>query len=252
MEDLIVLENVTKEFGDFKNPMIALENISLKIKVGEFVGVMGPSGSGKSTFLNLVATLDRTSKGKVILGGKSVKAMADAELSKFRRDNIGFIFQSYNLLDSLTLRDNIIAPLLLREINKKTAEALVEEFATKLDISKILDKFPAECSGGEVQRAAACRAIVTKPKVIIADEPTGALDSTNTKGLMKILKKLNKSEKVGIIVVTHDPYVGSYCDNVVLLKNGKISNRVKREEIEQVDYYNRIIAETAKENIDLF
>lgn len=235
--DIITLENVSKMFGSKKNQKIALDNVSLKIKKGEFLGIMGPSGSGKSTFLNLVATIDRVSKGKIYLSGKSSLAMYDYELSEFRKNNIGFIFQNYNLLDNLTLRDNIMAPLLLRNFKKNEIDKRIDEFSKKLNIDKLLDKYPSECSGGEVQRAAACRAVVTKPALIIADEPTAALDSKNSKEFMELLKMLNKKEGTGVVVVTHDTFVGSYCERVVMLKNGKISKILEREEERQLDFY---------------
>lgn len=252
MSEFIVLDKVSKVFGEGNSSIYALKDVSFSINEGEFLGIMGTSGSGKSTLLNLIATLDVATSGKIFLDGKTPRGMSDIELGNFRRDNIGFIFQSSNLLDTLTLRENIKAPLTLRNIKGSDASETIEAYAKKMNIFNRLDNYPSECSGGEAQRAAACRAIVGKPKFIIADEPTGALDSTNSKELMMVLKRLNKDESTGIIVVTHDAYVASYCDRVLILRNGQISNILERNEERQVEFYSKISEVTAKEDMDLF
>ena len=252
MDSFIVLDKVSKTFGEGKSLIYALKDVSFEIKEGEFLGVMGTSGSGKSTLLNLIATLDVVTSGKIFLNGKTARGMYDNELSRFRRDNIGFIFQSSNLLDTLTLRENIKAPLTLRDIKGEEATRRIEYYSKKMNIYDRLDNYPSECSGGEAQRAAACRAIVARPKFIIADEPTGALDSNNSKELMNILKSLNKEEGIGIIVVTHDAYVGSYCSRLIVLKNGEVSKTLSKGEDRQIEFYNKISEIIAKESIDLF
>ncbi|MGL4761683.1 MAG: ABC transporter ATP-binding protein [Sarcina sp.] len=252
MGSFVLLENVSKCYGDAKNPTYALKDVNLEIKDGEFFGIMGESGAGKSTLLKLLATLDVPTGGKLYLNGKSARGMYDGELSEFRKNNVGFIFQSYNLLDTLTLRENIKVPLTLRNVPKEEAEERIAIYSKKMNISNLLDKYPSECSGGECQRAAACRAIVSKAKFIVADEPTGALDSKNSKELMSILRTLNEEEGLGIIMVTHSSYIGSYCDNLAIVKDGCVSETLTRGNDSQYDFYNRISDAIAKEKEALF
>lgn len=252
MGSFVLLENVSKCYGDEKNPTYALRDVTLEVKDGEFFGIMGESGAGKSTLLKLLATLDVPTGGKLYLNGKSARNMYDGELSEFRKNNIGFIFQSYNLLDTLTLRENIKVPLILRDVPIDEASQRIEVYSKKMNIHHLLDKYPSECSGGECQRAAACRAIVAKAKFIVADEPTGALDSKNSKELMKILRTLNEEEGLGIIMVTHSSYIGSYCDNLAIVKDGRVSETISRGNDNQYDFYNKISDAIAKEKEALF
>ena len=213
MEKVIEVQNLTKIYGTATSKTIALDNINLEVYKGEFVGIMGPSGSGKTTLLNIISTIDNPSKGLVELNGIEVCSMYDTQLSKFRYENIGFIFQEFNLIDNITVGENIAIPLTLsqklgtKEIREKTVE-----YAKRLGIEEVVDKYPNECSGGQRQRAAIARALVNNPSIIVADEPTGNLDSKNSHELLKILKELNSKEGKTIVMVTHDSMIASYCE----------------------------------------
>lgn len=247
MGEILVAKNIVKDYGSYKNPYRALTDINLEINEGDFLGIMGPSGSGKTTLLNILATIDQPTKGKVMIDGKNVRAFTEKELSLFRRNNISFIFQDCNLLDTLTLRDNIVSPLILIGESKDECNKRVEYVAKRLEIEGILDKYPSECSGGQRQRAAACRALITNPKIIVADEPTGALDTKNSNELLSILKKLNEEDNITIVMVTHDTLIASYCKTVVMIRDGLIDKILNRNNVSQGDFYNNILKETAKE-----
>ena len=229
MEKVIEVQNLTKIYGTATSKTIALDNINLEVYKGEFVGIMGPSGSGKTTLLNIISTIDNPSKGLVELNGIEVCSMYDTQLSKFRYENIGFIFQEFNLIDNITVGENIAIPLTLsqklgtKEIREKTVE-----YAKRLGIEEVVDKYPNECSGGQRQRAAIARALVNNPSIIVADEPTGNLDSKNSHELLKILKELNSKEGKTIVMVTHDSMIASYCENITNKRwknRGKFSKR---------------------------
>lgn len=251
MKTIIKAENISKYYGKIE----VLNGIDIDIKEGEFWGIMGASGSGKSTLLNVLSTLEYQNKGNIIVNGRDTKEMSNEELSRFRRENIGFIFQNYNLIDTLTNRDNIIAPLILIglkliEINKR-----VEELAKKLGIEKLLDKYPVECSGGEKQRVAIARALSNKPKIIIADEPTDSLDVKRAVEVMELIKRINIEDGIAVILVTHDQFMGSYADKIMLLKEGKINKEIIRNYKvgeEQIEFYKKIILETSKDFKELF
>ena len=192
MEKVIEVQNLTKIYGTATSKTIALDNINLEVYKGEFVGIMGPSGSGKTTLLNIVSTIDNPSKGLVELNGIEVCSMYDTQLSKFRYENIGFIFQEFNLIDNITVGENIAIPLTLsKKLGTKEIREKTVEYAKRLGIEEVVDKYPNECSGGQRQRAAIARALVNNPSIIVADEPTGNLDSKNSHELLKILKELN-------------------------------------------------------------
>ena len=191
MEKVIEVQNLTKIYGTATSKTIALDNINLEVYKGEFVGIMGPSGSGKTTLLNIVSTIDNPSKGLVELNGIEVCSMYDTQLSKFRYENIGFIFQEFNLIDNITVGENIAIPLTLsKKLGTKEIREKTVEYAKRLGIEEVVDKYPNECSGGQRQRAAIARALVNNPSIIVADEPTGNLDSKNSHELLKILKEL--------------------------------------------------------------
>lgn len=251
MKNIIVLKNVEKEFGQGSTLVKAVKKANIDIKEQDFLGIMGPSGSGKSTLLNLIATLDMSTRGSIQVGGKDIKSLQETEISKFRRETIGFIFQDCNLLDTLTIRDNILAPLMLSSYKKDEADKLVLETAKKIGIEHLLDKFPAECSGGERQRAAACRAMIRKPKVIIADEPTAALDTKNSIELLEVLTKLNKEEKIAIVIVTHEALIGSYCDRILMIRDGRIEKEIKKNNNIQSEFYKKLIDETFLETQEI-
>ena len=191
---------------------------------GEFVCIMGPSGAGKSTFINNLSTIDIPTKGKVFINGKEVRVMSEGEIGKFRYENLGFIFQEFNLLDSLTIFENIAVPLTLANVDKKEITKRVEEVAKKLDVAQTLDKYPNECSGGQRQRVAICRALVTNPKLIVADEPTGNLDPETSKEIINVLMRINEEQGTTVLVVTHDQkIVQEHKKRTILMEDGCIN-----------------------------
>lgn len=228
MKDILLARNVKKVYGSRGAVYTALHGIDLKVKEGEFVGIMGPSGAGKTTLLNLMATIDRPTEGEIIIGGSNVVSMNEVELSTFRRDRLGFIFQDYNLLDNLTVRENIVLPLALAKINHQEIEKRVEEIANNLEIDDILDKYPYEVSGGQKQRTAASRAIINQPELVLADEPTGNLDSKSSRELLEYLTKLNKVYQATILMVTHDAFAASYCGRIIFIKDGRLFTELNR------------------------
>lgn len=244
-EKVLDVRNVTKYYGSGSVVTKALDGISLFCGRGEFAAVMGPSGSGKSTLLNVIATIDRVSSGDICLGGKYITQMKENELSLFRRDQLGFVFQEYNLLDTLTVGENIVLPLNLRKTDYKESKKALRRVAEALEVADQLEKFPWELSGGQRQRAACARAIIADPALVLADEPTGALDSRNSRNLMETFRKMNRSLGSAILMVTHDPAVGSYADRVLFLKDGKVWNEVYRGERSRQALYREIISVTA-------
>ena len=241
-KEILVADKITKIYGiGTKTLYEALHEVSLTMYEGEFVCIMGPSGAGKSTFINNLSTIDIPTKGKVFINGKEVRVMSEGEIGKFRYKNLGFIFQEFNLLDSLTIFENIAVPLTLANVDKKEITKRVEEVAKKLDVAQTLDKYPNECSGGQRQRVAICRALVTSPKLIVADEPTGNLDSKNSHEILSLFKELNEKEGVSILMVTHDPFSASFCERILFLKDGKIFNEIFRGEKSRKDIFNEIL-----------
>ena len=239
---ILVAKNVTKIYGvGTKNPYTALSDVSLEMYEGEFVCVMGPSGAGKSTFINNLSTIDIPTKGFVYINGKEVRQMSEGEIGKFRYENLGFIFQEFNLLDSLTIFENIAVPLTLAGKSKVEIKAAVAKIAKRLDVEQILNKYPSECSGGQRQRAAICRALVTNPKIIVADEPTGNLDSKNSHELLSLFRDLNINDGVSILMVTHDPFSASFCERILFLKDGKLFNEIFKGEKSRKEFFNEIL-----------
>jgi len=221
-------KNVRKSFGTRGNVQEVLKGIELRVAEGEFVGIMGPSGAGKTTLLNVLATIDRATDGVILIDGSDISRMKDAEISAFRRDKLGFIFQDYNLLDTLTSKENILLPISLGKVNKKDAEARFTEISTILDIKDIAHKYPHEISGGQKQRTSAARALINEPSMVFADEPTGALDSKSAASLLGTMEDVNKNRGVTIMMVTHDAVASSYCSRVVFLKDGYIYSEIYR------------------------
>ncbi len=220
----VVLETISlvKEYGKNEAKQRVLNDINLEIEEGEFVAIMGKSGAGKSTLLNILSTIDSATQGQVIINNKDIFSMKSKELSEFRRNELGFIFQDYNLLNQMTAYENITLPLSLSGVEKKEQRKRALEIAKLFDIEKLLDKYPSMLSGGEKQRVAAARAIIMNPKIVMADEPTGALDSKSSKVMMESLKRMNRDRGVTIVMVTHDDYAASYCDRVINIKDGEI------------------------------
>ncbi|MDY3208199.1 ABC transporter ATP-binding protein, partial [Clostridium baratii] len=227
--EILVAKEIEKIYGVGENSFSALNKVSLKVCKGDFIGIMGPSGAGKSTLINILATLDVPTRGKVLINGKNVMGMNDTDLSEFRRENIGFIFQDFNLLDTLTIKDNILSSVILGGLEKEECDRRLSDVVRKMDIEEILDKYPSECSGGQKQRAAVCRALISNPQMIVADEPTGALDTKNSNELLRLLSKLNKEDNITILIVTHDAIIGSYCKELLMIRDGKIDATLTRD-----------------------
>lgn len=250
MNDIILkAKNITKIYNlDLENEFEALHDINFQVKKGEFICVMGPSGSGKSTFINNISTIDMPTKGLVYINDVEIHTMSANDIGRFRYQNLGFIFQEFNLLDSHTIFENIAMPLSLAKVKTSEIKERVHHIAQQMNIDMLLDKHPQECSGGQKQRAAICRALITNPKIIIADEPTGNLDSTNSNELLKIFKQLNQDKGVTIIMVTHDPLIASYSSKLIYIKDGMIQESLERKQIDQEKYFQKIMELNARES----
>lgn len=240
MKDVLIAKNVKKVYGSRGNIYPALDDINLTIKEGEFIGIMGPSGAGKTTLLNVVATIDKPTSGTVIIDGDDIVKMNEDKLSLFRRNKLGFIFQDFNLLNTLTVKENIVLPLALSKVSLNEIEKRVIEVASILGIGDILKKYPYEISGGQKQRTAAARAIINKPKLVLADEPTGALDSKSSSELLNLMTDLNKNNNATIMVVTHDPFAASYCKRIVFIKDGVLYTELSRGGSRK-EFYDKIL-----------
>lgn len=230
---------------------VALDHVDLTVNRGDFVCIMGPSGSGKTTLLNAISTIDPPTKGKVFIEGKNIKKMGDIEIGNFRHQYLGFIFQKFNLLENLTVFENIAMPLTIAKESDKVIETSVFDIAEKVGIKEILDKYPTECSGGQCQRVAIARALITKPKLIVADEPTGNLDSKNSHEILQLLKKLNKEDGVTILMVTHDSMIASYAKRLLFIMDGKIAQVLDRGSLKQKEFYHQIMEITSHEAMQL-
>lgn len=228
MAKILEVRNLKKLYGTQKNTQTVLNGIDLDINKGEFVGVMGPSGAGKSTLLNIVSTIDTATSGDIKIEGKNITNLDNKQISKFRRESLGFIFQDFNLLDTLSVKDNIALPLALARENEKTINNTVGSIAKTLGIENLLEKYPYEISGGQKQRTACARAIITNPSLILADEPTGALDSKSSTDLLNAMTKLNEEQDATIMMVTHDAFAASYCKRVLFIKDGLIFKEINR------------------------
>ncbi|MET3291260.1 ABC transporter ATP-binding protein [Brevibacillus fluminis] len=236
---ILEVKNVTKVY-EGRLSYRALSDITMTIDEGEFVGIMGPSGSGKTTFLNMVSTIDSPTSGIVLIGGKNPHKLKKHELALFRRRELGFVFQNFNLLDTLTIRENIVLPLTLDGVNVKEMEEKVTVVAQKLGISEILDRRTYEISGGQAQRTAMARAVIHAPKLLLADEPTGNLDSKASRDVLETMQQINQVSGTTMLMVTHDPLAASYCDRVIFIKDGKLYNEIHRGENRQAFFQNII------------
>ncbi|HJF31392.1 MAG TPA: ABC transporter ATP-binding protein [Sporosarcina psychrophila] len=234
-------QNIRKSYGSRNNVQQVLKGIELRVHEGEFVGIMGSSGAGKTTLLNVLATIDRTTEGSILIGDSDISKMKDRELSAFRRDKLGFIFQDYNLLDTLTVKENILLPVSLGKMNKKEAEAEFTAIADILGIKELANKYPHEISGGQKQRTSAARALINRPSMVFADEPTGALDSKSASSLLGTLEDVNNKRGVTIMMVTHDPLASSYCSRVVFLKDGSIYTELYRGDKTRQAFFQEIL-----------
>lgn len=241
MESILKVENIEKYYGNKDNITKAIDNISFRVEKGEFVGIMGPSGSGKTTLLNCISTIDNVTTGSIAIDGDDITRLKGRKLEIFRRDKLGFIFQDFNLLDTMTAFENIALALTIGGKKGKEVESLVKKAAESLGIEDVLSKYPYQMSGGQKQRVAAARAIVNNPKIILADEPTGALDSKSAKMLLNSIEKLNKELEATILMVTHDAFTASYAHRILFIKDGKIFNELVRGEDTRKDFFNKII-----------
>lgn len=242
---IIETRNLEKSYNDYKKEVTVIKNLNLRVPKGKFVSIMGQSGCGKTTLLKLIGCLEIPTKGEIIINGVSLEKKSNEELSRLRRKEIGFVFQDYNLMDSLTIEENIMLPLILDKKYTKGFDKKLIPFYSHFNLEHLLKKYPFELSGGEQQRVAICRAITNNPRIILADEPTGNLDAKSSKVVIEYFKKININLKKTIIMVTHDPYIAHYSDYVCILKNGNIINIIKntdeknflRELFRQIDNY---------------
>ena len=238
---VLEVANLEKVYGALGNVTRALNDVSFTVNRGEFVGIMGASGSGKSTLLNCVSTIDSATSGTIRINGQDVTRMKQAKLSQFRREELGFIFQDSNLLDTLTARENIALPLTIARTNSEEISTRVQDVAARLSISQVLDKYPYQMSGGQQQRVAAARALVTDPTMIMADEPTGALDSKSARLLLESLEALNRRLRATVLMVTHDSFAASYTSRVLFIRDGKIFTELRRGDTDRREFFDRIM-----------
>ena len=238
---VLEVNHVEKVYGSRNNVTRALADVSFAVDKGEFVGIMGASGSGKSTLLNCVSTIDTVTSGNVVINGADVTRMKHAKLTRFRREQLGFIFQDSNLLDTLTARENIALPLTIARVPAKETLARVEQVAQRLDIAGVLDKYPYQMSGGQQQRVAAARALVTDPAIILADEPTGALDSKNARLLLESIETMNRQYQATVLMATHDSFAASYTNRVLFIRDGRIFTELRRGDSPRREFFDRIM-----------
>lgn len=245
---ILQVESLTKTYGKGDNRTEALKGITFDVLEGEFLGIMGASGSGKTTLLNCIATMLKPTSGKIILHGKDLSGFRGGALADYRGKEIGYLFQEFELLDNLTARENITLPLALHGITAKKAESDIHTLTSMLDITNVLDKFPSQMSGGQKQRVAAARALISNPAILLADEPTGALDSKNSKTLMDRLSKINEEQNKTIMMVTHDANAASYCSRILFIQDGCIFHELRRNKKAEstTSFYDRIVTVMAQ------
>lgn len=241
MGNVLEVKNIEKYYGNKSNLTKAIDNISFNIANGEFVGIMGASGSGKTTLLNCISTIDRVTAGQIIINNEDITKLKGNKLNKFRREELGFIFQDFNLLDTLTAYENIALALTIQKVNAHEIDKRVKEVAQKLEITEILNKYPYQVSGGQKQRIASARAIITNPKIVLADEPTGALDSKSARQLLNTFEVLNEKLNSTILMVTHDAYTASYASRIIFIKDGKIFNELVKGNDTRKQFFEKII-----------
>ena len=240
MKKILQVNHLSKSYGYKNNKVQVLNNISFSVDQGEFIGIMGPSGAGKSTLLNTISTISLPTMGTVYVDGQDILKMRDNELSDFRRKKLGFIFQDFNLMDTLNVRDNVLLPLFVDRLAVNDMEERLVHVANILGITPILTSYPNTISIGQKQRVAAARALITKPKIIFADEPTGSLDSKSAAELLQYMTEMNLQDDATIMMVTHDPYTASYCNRILFIKDGVIFSEVVRQGSRK-DFFNRVI-----------
>lgn len=241
MEKILRVEKIEKYYGNKSSLTKAIHSISFEVNRGEFVAIMGASGSGKTTLLNVISTIDRVTSGHIYVEEVDITKLKGNGLNKFRREELGFIFQDFNLLDTLTAYENIALALSIQNIGVKEMDKRVNEVAERLDIKNVLHKYPYQMSGGQKQRVASARAIITNPKLVLADEPTGALDSRAAKLLLERLNYLNQELSTTILMVTHDAFTASYASRVLFIKDGEVFNEIHKGESSRKEFFDQII-----------
>lgn len=239
--NILEATKIHKSYGNKFNKQEVLKGLDIHIIKGEFVSIMGASGSGKTTLLNVLSSIDKVSDGSIKINGKEITGLKDKELAEFRKQQLGFIFQDYNLLDTLTVKENVLLPLSIAKISRNAAEKMFNELATELGIYEIRDKYPNEISGGQKQRTSAARAFIHEPSIIFADEPTGALDSKSASDLLSKLSELNEKRDATIAMVTHDPIAASYSHRVIFIKDGRIYTQLHKGEQSRNDFFKDIM-----------
>lgn len=238
---LLQVQSIDKYYGSPQSVTKALDQLSFHIREGEYIAVMGASGSGKTTLLNCISTIDTVSSGHILLGGRDITAIPPKDIAAFRRDTLGFVFQEFNLLDTLTLEENIALPLTIRELPPAQIQAKVRAMADRLGLSEALGKFPCQVSGGQKQRCAFARAVIGEPKLILADEPTGALDSASARVLLQIMHQFHQDSHAAILMVTHDAFSASFAERILFLKDGRIFNEIIKGEKQRESFYQEIL-----------
>lgn len=241
MNNILDIRQIEKYYGNKSSLTKAIDNLSLEVKKGEFLSIMGASGSGKTTLLNCISTIDRVTSGHIFVDGTDITKLRGNALNKFRRKQLGFIFQDFNLLDTLTAYENIALALSIQNVPEKEIRKRVDGCARELDITDVLHKYPYQMSGGQKQRVAAARAVVTQPKLVLADEPTGALDSKSSKMLLEKLRFLNRTMEATILMVTHDSFTASYASRVIFIKDGKVFHEINRGNDDRKEFFDKII-----------
>ena len=241
MEPILKIDKIEKYYGSRSSLTKAIDNLSFTVEKKEFVAIMGASGSGKTTLLNCISTIDRVTSGHIYVGGVDITKLKGSALNQFRREELGFIFQDFNLLDTLTAYENIALALSIQNVKATDIDARLKKVAEELDIKNVLNKYPYQMSGGQKQRVASARAIITNPKLILADEPTGALDSKSSKMLLERLNHLNDALDATILMVTHDAFTASYAKRVIFIKDGKIFNEFERGNDSRKEFFDKII-----------
>lgn len=241
MENILKIERIEKYYGNKSSLTKAIDNISFEVDKGEFVAIMGASGSGKTTLLNCVSTIDKVTAGNIYVDGQNITKLKSKELNRFRREELGFIFQDFNLLDTLTAYENIALALSIQNVGASEIDSRIKKVAYDLDIESVLKKYPYQMSGGQKQRVASARAIITNPKLVLADEPTGALDSKSAKMLLERFEHLNQEFMATILMVTHDAFTASYASRVIFIKDGRIFNELFRAGRRRKEFFDEII-----------
>ena len=241
MKEVLKLEHIQKDYGNGGNITKAIQDISFSVQEGEFVGIMGASGSGKTTLLNCISTIDTVSAGHIHLDGTDVTEINEKQIARFRRENLGFVFQDFNLLDTLTISENIALALTINKVPAGEIDGRVQEMSSKLNITDILKKYPYQVSGGQKQRCACARAIINNPKLILADEPTGALDSHSSQMLLSTIQSINETLGATILMVTHDAFSASYANRILFLRDGTIFTEIRKGNDSRRTFFNKIL-----------